>query len=186
MHHPSPRIFFCVHVEKRPLSFYVIWDVIQGVNCLSWLILTIVHCLLDQGIPFCTLLPLACSPQQVTITNPYIPRTYRLVSYTFTKADFDMAMMACWSVLASPWGWTALLRGGIVGCIANKYLSKDGVLDGPSLKVTAQQVGYIAPSSNDNTRFCDDQLTDNEITIICGTYSLYTGEFLFIIYFFFC
>ena len=51
---------------------------------------------------------------------------------------------------------------------------------------TAHWAGYIAPSSNDNTRFCDDQLTNNEIAIICGTYFLYMGEFLFIIYFFFC
>jgi hypothetical protein len=35
----------------------------------------------------------------------------------------------------------------------------DGVLDGPSVEVTAHRVGYIAPSGKDNTRFCDDQLT---------------------------
>ena len=99
--------------------------------------------------------------------------------HTFTEADFDMAMLACWSLLASPHGWAALLRGGIVGHIAKEYLSKDGVLDGPSVKVTAHRVGYIGPSSNDDTRFCDNKLTDNEIAIICGTYSLYTGEFLF-------
>lgn len=104
-----------------------------------------------------------------------------MVNHIFTETDFDMAMMACRSVLASPQGRAALLRGGIVGRIAKEYLSKDGVLDGPSIEVTAHRVGYIAPSGNDTTRFCDDQLTDNEIAIICGTYSLYTGEFLFFI-----
>jgi hypothetical protein len=94
-------------------------------------------------------------------------------------------MLACQSVLTSPQGRAALLRGGIVGRIAKEFLSMDGVLDGPSVEVTAHRVGYIAPSGKDNTRFCDDQLTDNEIAIICGTYSLYTGEFHFFLFNFF-
>ena len=88
-------------------------------------------------------------------------------------------MLACQLVLTLLQGWTALLRGGIIGCIAKEFLSIDGVLDGPSVEVTVHQVGYIALSGNDNTRFCDNQLTDNEITIICGTYLLYTGEFIY-------
>jgi hypothetical protein len=94
-------------------------------------------------------------------------------------ADFDVAMLACQSVLTSSQGRAALLRGGIVRCIAKEYISIDGVLDGPSVKVTCHRVGYIALSGNDKTRFCDNQLTDNEIAIICGTYSLYTGKFFF-------
>ncbi|KDR76619.1 hypothetical protein GALMADRAFT_67036, partial [Galerina marginata CBS 339.88] len=90
-------------------------------------------------------------------------------------ADFDVAMLACQSVLTSPQGRAALLRGGIIGRIAKKYLSMDGVLDGPSIEVTAHRMGYLAPSGDNHTRFCDDQLTDNEIAIICGTYSLYTA-----------
>ena len=96
------------------------------------------------------------------------------MSHNFTKADFDIAMLACQSVLLSPQGRAALLRGGIVGRIAREHLSKDGVLDGPSVEVSAHRVGYIA-SSGDTTQFCDDELMDNEIAIICGTYSLYTG-----------
>jgi hypothetical protein len=85
-----------------------------------------------------------------------MPRTYRLISYTFTKADFDMAMLACQSVLASPQGWAALLQGGIVGRIAKEYLRIDGILDGPSVEVTAHRVGYLTPSGQGDIQFCDD------------------------------
>jgi hypothetical protein len=164
VHSPAAALYVCRYILENPHAHTI---------------LTVAHRLLDQGIAFRTLLPLTCSPRQLTVTEPYMPRTYRLLNHTFTKADFDVAMLACQSVLTSPQGRAALLRGGIVGRIAKEYLSKDGVLDGPSVEVTAHRVGYIAPSGNDNTRFCDDQLTDNEIAIICGTYSLYTGEFHF-------
>ena len=143
--------------------------------------MTVAEHLLQQGIGFRTLLPLTCTPQQLTVNQPYVPKTYRLINHKFTVADFEVAKLACQSVLTLPQGWATLLRGGIIGQIAKEFLSIDGVLDGPSVEVTAHQVGYIAPSGNDNnnTRFCDDQLTDNEIAIICGTYLLYTGEFIF-------
>ena len=54
-------------------------------------------------------------------------------------------------------------------------------MDGPSAEVTAHRVGYIALSGKDNSRFCDDQLTANEIAIICGTCSLYSSKFHFFI-----
>ena len=85
-------------------------------------------------------------------------------------------MRACQSVLASPQGRAALLRGGIVGRIAKEYLSKDGVLDGPSVEVTMHRIGYHVPSSNSDIHWCDDELTEDEIAVICGTYSLYTGK----------
>ena len=61
-----------------------------------------------------------------------------------------------------------------------------GCLDGPSVEVTAHRVGYIALSGNDNIRFCDDELTENEIAIICGTCKLYTSKFYFFHLLFFC
>ena len=149
-------------------------------NTKALTILTVAEHLLQQGIGFHTLLPLTCTSWQLTVNQPYVPKTYRLINHKFTVADFEVAMLACQSVLTLPQGQAALLRGGIIGHIAKEFLSINGVLDGPSVEVTAHLVGYIAPSGNDNnTRFCDDQWTDNEIAIICGTYSLYTGEFFF-------
>ena len=163
VHSPAAALYVCRYILENPQAHTI---------------LTVARRLLDRGIAFRTLLPLPCSPRQLTVTHSYSPRTYRLVSHTFTKADFDIAMLACQSVLSSSQGRAALLRGGIVGRIAREHLSKDGVLDGPSVEVTVHRVGYIA-SSGGTTKFCDDELTENEIAIICGTYSLYTGNFIF-------
>jgi hypothetical protein len=165
IHSPAAALYVCRYILENPRAHTI---------------LTVANRLLQEGIRFRTLLPLTCSHRQLTVNKSYEPKTYRLINHTFTAADFDVAMLACQSVLTSPQGRAALLRGGIVGRIAKEFLSVDGVLDGPSVEVTAHRVGYIGPSGNDNTRFCDDQLTDNEIAIICGTYSLYTGEFHFL------
>lgn len=162
VHSPAAALYVCRYIVENPQAHTL---------------LTVAQRLLDRGIPFRTLVPLQCNLKQETISMPYSARTYRLVTHNFTKDDFDAAMLACQSVLKSPQGRAALLRGGIVGRIAKEYLSKDDVLVGPSIEVTVHQVGYIAPSGTNHTRFCDDQLTDNEIGIICGTYSLYTGKF---------
>jgi len=161
VHSPAAALYVCRYILENPQAHTI---------------MTVAGRLLDRGIPFRTLLPLPCSPRQSTFTKKYMPRTYRLISHTFTKADFDVAMLACQSVLASPQGRAALLRGGIVGRIAKEYLSKDGVLDGPSVEVTAHRMGYLTPSGRGDIQFCDDQLTEDEIAIICGTYSLYTRK----------
>ena len=166
VHSPAAALYVCRYILENPRSHTI---------------LTVAHRLLDQGIRFRTLLPLPCSPRQLTVEMPYKPKTYRLINHTFTTADFDVAMQACQSVLTSPQGRAALLRGGIVGRIAKEFLSIDGVLGGPSVEVTAHRVGYLALPGRDNRRFCDDELTENEIAIICGTYSLYTGKFTFFI-----
>ena len=58
--------------------------------------------------------------------------------------------------------------------IANEYISNDCAYEGPSVEVTTHQVGYLVPSS-DGICLCDDELTEHEVAIICGTYSIYTG-----------
>ena len=174
---PSNACQWILGVNSPAAALYVCRYILENPHAHT--ILTVAKRLLEEGIAFHTLLPLTCSPRQVTVSEPYIPKSYRTVDHIFTKADFDVAMQACQSVLTSPQGRAALLRGGIVGRIAKEYLSIDGVLDGPSVEVTAHRMGYIAPSGYDNIRLCDDELTENEISIICGTYSLYTCEFPF-------
>lgn len=173
----SPRSNACqwvLGVHSAVAALYVCRYILENPHAHN--ILTVALRLLDRGIPFRSLLPLSCSPRQCTIVKPYSPRAYRLTNYKFTKADFDVSMRACQSVLASPQGRAALLQGGIVGRIAKEYLSKDSVLDGPSFEVTVHQIGYHVPSSNSDIHWCDDELTEDEIAVICGTYSLYTGK----------
>lgn len=176
----SPRSNACewvLGVESPVSALYICRYILE--NPQAHTILTVANRLLDRGIPFRTLLPLPCSPRQTTFTKAYMPRTYRLDNHEFTKADFDVAMLACRAVLTSPQGRAAFLRGGILGRIAKEYLSKDGVLDGPSIEITAHRVGYLGSSESDGIKYCDDQLTEDEIAIICGTYSLHTRKITF-------
>lgn len=122
VHSPAAELYVCRYILENPQVHTI---------------LTVAQHLLDQGIKFRTLLPLTCSPRQVTVNQPYEPKTYRIIDHTFTTADFDVAMLACQSVLSSTQGRAALLRGGIVGRIGKEFLSIDGVLDGPSVEVTA-------------------------------------------------
>jgi len=164
VHSPAAALYVCRYILENPQAHTI---------------MTVADRLLDRGIRFRTLLPLRCSPRQSTLIKEYTARTYRLDNHIFTKADYDVAMLACQSILTSPQGRAALLRGGIIGRIAKEYLSKDSALDGPSIEVTAHRMGYLAPSGQGDIQFCDDELTEDEIAIICGTYSLYTRKMSF-------
>ena len=72
-----------------------------------------------------------------------------------------------------------MLQGGVVGHIAKEYLSFNGVLVGPSLEVTAHCVGYLGSLDDAGLLYCDDELTENKIAAIWGTYILYTGKLVF-------
>jgi hypothetical protein len=164
VHSPTAVLYICRYILENP----------QGHT-----FVTIAHRLLERNIPFRTLLALPCSPRQKTITQPYIPSSHRETIHQFTIADFETAMLRCQAVLSLPQGRAALLQGGIVGRIAKEYLSVDGVLAGPSLEVTAHRVGYLGSSGTTSILYCDDELTENEIAAICGTYTLYTGKLVF-------
>lgn len=160
IHSPAAVLYACRYILSNPHSH---------TN------LTVAHRLLERGIPFRTLLPLECSSRHSSVSRPYSPTVYRFVNHKFTIADFDSAMLQCRSVLSLPQGRAALLRGGIIGRIAKEFLGADGVLNGPSREVTNLRVGYICPTGSGKISLCDDELTENERAIICGTYSLLTG-----------
>jgi hypothetical protein len=161
VHSPVAALYICRYILTNPVAHTL---------------LTVSHRLVERGIPFRTLLPLRCSPHQASISQEFTPTSHRPVHHTFTVADFETSMLQCQTVLSSPQGRAALLRGGIVARIAKQFISNDRVYEGPSVEVTAHRVGYIVPSDN-GTRLCDDDLTEHEVAIICGTYSLYTGMY---------
>jgi hypothetical protein len=170
----SPRSAACkwvLGVHSSAAALYVCRYILT--NPAAHTILTVAHRLVERGIPFRTLLPLECSPRQVSVSQEFSPTSHRLLLHTFTVADFEASMLQCQTVLSSPQGRAALLRGGIVARIAKEYISNDSAFEGPSVEVTAHQVGYLVPSE-DGIRLCDDDLTEHEVAIICGSYSLYT------------
>jgi hypothetical protein len=174
VHSPDVALYVCRYILSNPGAHTVV---------------TVATRLLERGIPFRTLLALQCSPRHryLTITQPYNPTSFRFANHVFTPQDFEASMLQCQTVLSQPQGRAALLRGGIIWRIAKEFLSVDGVLSGPSVEVTAHRVGYLHASDISGTQYCDDELTENEIALICGTYSLYTSMFfsiyiLFILY----
>ncbi|KAF8189076.1 hypothetical protein BJ912DRAFT_1106291, partial [Pholiota molesta] len=162
VHSPDVALYVCRYILSNPGAHTVV---------------TVATRLLERGIPFRTLLALQCSPRHryLTITQPYNPTSFRFANHVFTPQDFEASMLQCQTVLSQPQGRAALLRGGIIWRIAKEFLSVDGVLSGPSVEVTAHRVGYLHASDISGTQYCDDELTENEIALICGTYSLYTS-----------
>ena len=179
----SPQSMACewiLGVHSATAVLYVCRYIIENPQAHTFV--TIARRLLERNIPFRTLLALPCSPRQKTIAEPYTPSSHRQTTHQFTVADFETAMLRCQAVLSLPQGRAALLQGGIVGRIAKVYLSVDGALAGPSLEVTAHRVGYLGSSGTTGILYCDDELTENEIAAICGTYTLYTGKLVFNIF----
>ena len=179
----SPRSMACewiLGVHSTTVVLYICRYILENPHAHTFV--TIAHRLLERNIPFRTLLALPCSPRQKTIAEIYTPSSHRETTHQFTVADFETAMLRCQAVLSLPQGRAALLQGGIVGRIAKEYLSVDGVLAGPSLEVTGHRVGYLGSSGTNGILYCDDELTENEIAAICGTYTLYTGKLVFFYY----
>ncbi|KDR77443.1 hypothetical protein GALMADRAFT_138554 [Galerina marginata CBS 339.88] len=171
----SPRSRACqwvLGVHSAAAALYVCRFILT--NPAAHTLLTVAHRLVGRGIPFRTLLPLECSPRQVTVSREFTPTSHRLLLHQFTFADFQASMLQCRMILLSPQGRAALLRGGIVARIAKLHISDECAFEGPSVEVTAHRVGYLMRSEEDGTCLCDDELTEHEIAIICGTYSLYT------------
>jgi hypothetical protein len=129
----------------------------------------IARSLLHRGMSFNTLLPLKDIPRPLPHSDLYIPM--RLSGYTFTKRDYDAYLHQRAAILSSAAGRAALLQGGILWRLAVPEISVDSVLRGPS--PSADGVSVEDPDLGN--RLWDDQLSENAILLICGTYKCFTG-----------
>ncbi|KJA18103.1 hypothetical protein HYPSUDRAFT_145454, partial [Hypholoma sublateritium FD-334 SS-4] len=100
----------------------------------------------------------------------------RQSGYTFTVDDFQASLLQIKYLLRTLPGRAALLRGGIVGRIAREFLRPYEVLDGPSVEATFARNGLCVDAKDGGNEYWDDDLTEQEIAIICGTYVMYTGS----------
>lgn len=107
---------------------------------------------------------------------PFEPKTYRPAGYKFTADDFQASMLQTRALLNTDQGRAALLRGGIVARIAREYMELDRALDGPSLEATCCHHGLRVEANDKQNDYWDDDLTEHELAIICGTYFMYTGK----------
>ncbi len=109
------------------------------------------------------------------ICEPFQPRSYRMNGYKFTAKDFQASLLRTSYVLRTLPGRAALLEGGIIGRVAREFLQVDSVLDGPSVEATFARNGLCVDADDDKNEYWDDELSEHERAVICGTYIMYTG-----------
>ena len=132
--------------------------------------------LLEHGIAFRTLQHLPKIYSSRTLNNDQTLLPMRLSDYQFGSDDYQAYVRHRAQFLTSPRGRAALLRGGIVARIAREHIAIDSALLGPSSAVTTHRLGMHV-TDNRGLEFWDDDLTENEIGIICGAYRCFTGIF---------
>ena len=179
----SPSCNWVLGIPRASNVLFAFREISNGVPD----IYTAARSLLFNGIPFRTLRPLgrAAGVNHWPLVDFPIP--IRFPNYEFTTHDYAVYLRDRESLLSQPKGRAALLRGGIVWRLALETLGMDALegqvaLEGPSSDVTNYRFG-ISFSSGDlesGIRYWDDELTDNELIVLCGGYRFYTGMFCYV------
>ena len=130
--------------------------------------------LLENGIACRTLQYLPCITSSRTLNNDETLLPMRLSDYQFGSDDYQAYIRHRAQFLTSPRGRAALLRGGIIARIAREHIAIDSALLGPSSAVTVHRLGMHV-TDHRGMEFWDDDLTENEIGIICGVHRCFTG-----------
>ncbi|KAF8832042.1 hypothetical protein HHX47_DHR1001031 [Lentinula edodes] len=137
----------------------------------------IIRCLIEEGLPFNTLMA-SYPPRLCKVIPRHRPAVlgFRPAGFRPNLQDYRAYEVVRDEFLRSARGRAALLGGGIVARLARDVVNKDDVYDGPT--VHALQEGEHALCVWEVGRgraFWDDQLTTEEIDLICGTYEVATG-----------
>ena len=132
----------------------------------------IANFLISHGVHFRTLERLPNSPK--SLTPPVRPCCrylgYRPVNYSFDLADFAGYEALRDSFLRSQsHGPLALREGGIIARLAREVLPNSSALSGPSSEaLNGDRARFIF----DDEIYMDDDFSDDELRLICGTYAL--------------
>ena len=129
---------------------------------------------MENGIAFRTLQYLPHIDSSRTLNNDETLLPMRLSDYQFGRDDYEAYVRHRAQLLTSPRGRAALLRGGIVARIAREHIAIDSALLGPSSAVIVHRLGMRVTDPK-GLEFWDDDLTENEIGIICGVHRCFTG-----------
>jgi hypothetical protein len=135
----------------------------------------IANFLVSHGVRFSTLEhishsenPPVPSRPQLQVECPYLG--FRPVNYVFDVPDFAGYETMRDSFLRSqPHGPLALREGGIIARLAREVLPTSNALSGPSSEALG---GHHARFICDNETYVDDNFSDVELGLICGTYQL--------------
>ncbi|KJA21890.1 hypothetical protein HYPSUDRAFT_55211 [Hypholoma sublateritium FD-334 SS-4] len=137
---------------------------------------TLARHLLERGIGMYTLLHLRSNTLEVPISavpqHPFNSQcSFREYGYHFSSLDFQSYTYRCRQLLGEI-GRSALLQGGILARIAREFISIETALDGPSRRVFINGTGVSFQSETNGYKYWDDEISQTEIDIICGTYLL--------------
>lgn len=127
--------------------------------------------LIERGVPFRTLVWKSMMPKP----PPSMPVIYQLPSrgpnYVFSKRDFDSYIHLREILVRQPRIRAALLRGGMPWRLVISFMHADKILGGPVGGGPMREVHH--PSGE---TLVDDDLTDLELDLLCGTYICDTGQ----------
>ena len=155
----------------------VVEDPITALQCLRRFmpdVISITRYLISRGIPCNTFLPRMSLERLSVPTHPSIPLSLgiRPRNYIPDAADYSAYQAIRDDFLRQPRGRAALLKGGIIWRLAMEYVDPGRVIAGP----TGNSVTGHTLRFPNNHVYCDDNLTEDELDLICGVYKVYTGK----------
>ncbi|KAL0569415.1 hypothetical protein V5O48_012550 [Marasmius crinis-equi] len=104
---------------------------------------------------------------------------FRSQDHKFTLTDFLSYVELRDEFLSGPRGRAAILAGGLLARLARKAVHEKDVYNGPVQIVETASIGGLLFERQDKSKtFWDDQLTEEEINLICGVYEVATGPVL--------
>ena len=110
-------------VDSASIAMFICWLIIS--NSLVYTILTLLHHLLSQHIPFHTLLSIPSIPDTKCHSQDYTLVSFWVANTKFTQLDFKSSMFHSKAVLWTAGDCAAILCGGILSQIAQEFLSLD-------------------------------------------------------------
>jgi len=97
--------------------------------------------------------------------------------HVFSSVDYLDYVERRRQILISCCGRAALLAGGLLWRLALEHLGEESASFGPSSAVLEHGLGFVC--TMENQVFGDDELTHDEIAVICGLYYQCTGMLVF-------
>ncbi|PPQ71051.1 hypothetical protein CVT25_007322 [Psilocybe cyanescens] len=168
--------------ESRDVSWLLSVDAMTALECmrrsLGPHIYDITNFLVDHGIPFRTFLPLPSDLRTSLSSSSKRSSPRSLLGRRSKKYNFDLGDFATYQTLlhallrANPESRAALCIGGIVARIARDILPNSAALLGPSHEALDGKQQVL---ESDGQIFCDDELSQDMLDLICGVYEVETG-----------
>ncbi|KAJ3872954.1 hypothetical protein F5051DRAFT_338449 [Lentinula edodes] len=140
----------------------------------------IITCLIEHGMPFNTLMA-SYPPRKYRAIPCRRPAMLGLRPATFepTLQDYCAYEILRDDFLRSARGRAALLAGGIISRLAREVVDVNDVCDGPTGHALQEgEYSLCVWEMGQNRAFWDDQLTNEEMDLICGSYEVVTGTCL--------